>query len=92
MPPESCPLELAEALERAYGLALAVDALLGEGGTADAREAMREAVAALLGEVDLARAALMRPPRNSRTVPARDADSAPSASYSPRCPNFRPHP
>ena len=92
MHPEPCPLELAEALERAYRLALAVDELMGECGTVDTREAMREAVAALLGEVDQARASLMRPPRNSHTTPARDADTAPSASYSPRRPNFRPHP
>lgn len=59
MLPERCVLELAEALEQAYRLALAVEERTTE-------PAMKTTATALLGVLDQARASLLRPTASPR--------------------------
>lgn len=66
MLPEPGALELAEALERAYRLALAVEALAAEMDLAAAGQAISVMATELLGVLDQARASLLRP-TSSRT-------------------------
>lgn len=66
MLPEPGALELAEALERAYRLALAVEALAAERDLAAAGQAISVMATELLGVLDQARASLLRP-TSSRT-------------------------
>ncbi|WP_332745709.1 hypothetical protein [Hydrogenophaga sp.] len=61
MPPEHRTWELAEALERAYRLALAVDERAADGGTVCTEPAMGTLTAELLSVIDQARASLLRP-------------------------------
>lgn len=63
MPPERCTLELAEALERAYRLALRVDELAADSGPFCADPAIGALAAELLSVIDQARASLLRPRR-----------------------------
>lgn len=63
MPPERCTLELAEALERAYRLALAVDTLAADPSTGGTGTAMGAVTSELLSVIDLARASLLWSPR-----------------------------
>lgn len=67
MRPEPCVLELAEALERAYRLALAVETLATERGSASEGQAISGMASELLGVLDQARASLLRPSTSSRT-------------------------
>lgn len=60
-------LELAEALERAYRLALAVEALAADRGSASEGQAISVTAMELLGVLDQARASLLRPTTRSRT-------------------------
>ncbi len=60
-------LELAEALERAYRLALAVEALATDRRSASEGQAISVMAAELLGVLDQARASLLRPSTSSRT-------------------------
>lgn len=69
MRPEPGALELAETLERAYRLALAVEALAAEehGAASADGPAISVMAAELLGVLDQARASLLRPTTSSRT-------------------------
>jgi hypothetical protein len=69
MQTEPGALELAEALERAYQLALAVEALAAEedGAASVDGPAISVMAAELLGVLDQARASLLRPTSSSRT-------------------------
>lgn len=66
MSPGPDALALAEALERAYRLALAVEALAAERDLAAAGQAISVMATELLGVLDQARASLLRP-TSSRT-------------------------
>lgn len=66
MPPGPDALALAEALERAYRLALAVEALAA-GPTASEGQAILVVATELLGVLDQARASMLRPSTSSRT-------------------------
>jgi hypothetical protein len=67
MQTEPSALELAEALERAYRLALAVEALATDRCSASEGQAISVMAAELLGVLDQARASLLRPGTSSRT-------------------------
>jgi hypothetical protein len=71
MPGEPRAMELAEMLERAYRLALAVEALTTEEGrTASADGLAISAMASeLLGVLDQARASLLRPSVQTTAIP-----------------------
>lgn len=62
MPPDADALALAETLERAYRLALAVEALAGPEG-----QVISVMATELLGVLDQARASMLRPSTSSRT-------------------------
>lgn len=62
MPPDPDALALAEALERAYRLALAVEAL-----AAPESQVISVMATELLGVLDQARASMLRPSTSSRT-------------------------
>jgi hypothetical protein len=65
MPPGPDALALAEALEQAYRLALAVEALAA-GPTVPEGQAISVMVTELLGVLDQARASMLRPSTRSR--------------------------
>lgn len=65
MSPGPDALALAEALERAYRLALAVEALAD--GPASHDQAISVMASELLGVLDQARASMLRPSSSSRT-------------------------
>ena len=65
MRPDPGALDLAEALERAYRLALAVEALAA--GPASERQTISVMATELLGVLDQARASMLRPTTSSRT-------------------------
>lgn len=62
MPPDLTTLALAEALERAYRLALAVEALAAPKG-----QVISVMATELLGVLDQARASMLRPSTSKRT-------------------------
>ncbi|MDR7096790.1 hypothetical protein [Hydrogenophaga laconesensis] len=82
MQPEPDVLQLAEALERAYRLALAVEALAPRGGDDGEDPSITRVANELLGVLDQARASMLRPGHGRQD---------PSASYSQR-PTLPPRP
>ena len=61
MQPDPDVLQLAEALEQAYRLALAVEALAASGGADGDEPAIAAMTTELLGVLDRARASMLRP-------------------------------